>query len=554
MSTPGDPAAIGPDDRPVPDTADLRILAELINNDWIPLGQAAFNARMSMQEAAVRLATMASRGLPLRLIAEGDRRALWQIAQTGPATGGLPDRGGQAFAPPADLLSPGPAAPAFPVASPPIVTPYDQAAAPAFPPAEPPVPAGAPLGEVAPIAEPSPVPNPPLADSAQAAPAAGPGHAAAPTGGPQYGAAPTGGAGYGPAPAGGPGYGAAPTGGPGYGAAPTGGPGYGAAPTGGPGYGAAPVGSPSHQAGPSGGPGYGAAPVVGPGVGGPVSQPPGAGGPVPPTGPVPPHEQAIAGAVPLGDFPFGLTGAAPADTSSEADRRRSSTTTGAHAAPDDDHDPEQTVRPPSGAQPTVDRTPDPVAAPAVDPGPDPLEATQTWGLPGSAEWARSDEQEPAAAAGEPTPAPEPPVAPAPPAPAAAPRVLAPLRTVGIFGEHLVVQVTALVDPADTIVTATGLRLDTGERAVLVRTTVQNASPIDHSSLPDQFLSLLTHDGRVLPKAALAVPGHPVHRVGIPAGTSAEGWTLFLVPESVTLQAVRWDVRPEAGPQTLHWPL
>lgn len=183
----------------------------------------------------------------------------------------------------------------------------------------------------------------------------------------------------------------------------------------------------------------------------------------------------------------------------------------------------------------------------------------TWGLPGSASWARTDEPD-RGQAGEPTPsssgvgpASEPPAAEAP-VQAAPAREFAPLRTIGIFGEHLVVQVTALVDPADAVVTATGLRLDQDERAILVRTSVHNASPIDHGSLPDQFLTLLTQDGRSLPRAALSVPGHPVHRVGIPAGTVADGWSLFLVPASVELQAIRWDVRPETGPQTLHWQL
>lgn len=70
--------------RPVPDTDDLRLLAEIINNGSIGLPQAAWNARMSQSEAADRLVTMAERGMPLRLVAEGDRQLLWQIAQAGP--------------------------------------------------------------------------------------------------------------------------------------------------------------------------------------------------------------------------------------------------------------------------------------------------------------------------------------------------------------------------------------------------------------------------------------------------------------------------------------
>ena len=68
--------------RPVPDTDDLRLLAEIINNGSIGLPQAAWNARMSQSEAADRLITMAERGLPLRLVAEGDQQLLWRIAGT----------------------------------------------------------------------------------------------------------------------------------------------------------------------------------------------------------------------------------------------------------------------------------------------------------------------------------------------------------------------------------------------------------------------------------------------------------------------------------------
>lgn len=74
-----------PPDRPIPDADDLRLLAELINNVSIPLANAAWNARMSQAEAAARLVAMAERGLPLRLVADGDRTALWHIAQAGPA-------------------------------------------------------------------------------------------------------------------------------------------------------------------------------------------------------------------------------------------------------------------------------------------------------------------------------------------------------------------------------------------------------------------------------------------------------------------------------------
>jgi hypothetical protein len=87
--------------RPVPDTDDLRLLAEIINNGSIGLPQAAWNARMSQSDAAARLVTMAERGMPLRLVAEGDQQLLWRIAQAGPATAGVP-----AVLPPASAVPP----------------------------------------------------------------------------------------------------------------------------------------------------------------------------------------------------------------------------------------------------------------------------------------------------------------------------------------------------------------------------------------------------------------------------------------------------------------
>jgi len=382
------------------------LLAEIINNGAIGLPQAAWNARMSQAEAAARLVTMAERGLPLRLVAEGDRQLLWNIAQAGPATGGVP----QPPAPPEAFA-----------------------------------------------ARPDEV-------------------AARPEG------------------------------------------------------------------------------VV-----------------LPPTSAVPPHEQAIAGAVPLGQPPFG--------TSSPA-----------------------------------------TAVPAEPPG---LELTDaagsgtpaesTWGLPGSSAWIRSDEPEPepkpeSAAAAEPEmtqayPPPPPfeqtpPFEPQPPfeqtpsfeqtppvdqpppleqpppaaqqpvvshrspeperAPAASPTKRAmisgrPMESVvGLFGEHLDVSLQNVVDPADQILTDVGYRLESGERALLVQTAVGNRGPIDFESLPDLYLVLVSGEGTILQKAAMAVAGYPAHRVGVPAGTQVSGWTVFLVPAATEVAEVRWSIRPDLVNRTVRW--
>jgi len=127
-----------PQGRPVPDTSDLRLLAEIINNGAIGLPQAAWNARMSQAEAAARLVTMAERGLPLRLVAEGDRQLLWNIAQAGPATGGVPQppAAPEAFAARPDEVAARPEGVVLPPTS--AVPPHEQAIAGAVPLGQPP--------------------------------------------------------------------------------------------------------------------------------------------------------------------------------------------------------------------------------------------------------------------------------------------------------------------------------------------------------------------------------------------------------------------------------
>lgn len=320
------------------------MLAEIINNGAIGLPQGAWNAQMSQAEAAARLVTMAERGLPLRLVAEGDRQLLWNIAQAGPATGGVP----QPPAPP-EAFAPRP-------------------------------------NEVA-------------------------------------------------------------------------------------------------------------------------ARPDGVA--LPPTSAVPPHEQAIAGAVPLGQPPFGTSSPAP-------------------AAP---------------AQPPGIELTD--AAGSGTP------AESTWGLPGSSAWIRSD---------EPEPEPEPESAAAEPerAPSASPTKRAmisgrPMESVvGLFGEHLDVSLQNVVDPADQILTDVGYRLESGERALLVQTAVGNRGPIDFESLPDLYLVLVSGEGTILQKAAMAVAGYPAHRVGVPAGTQVSGWTVFLVPAATEVAEVRWSIRPDLVNRTVRW--
>lgn len=188
---------------------------------------------------------------------------------------------------------------------------------------------------------------------------------------------------------------------------------------------------------------------------------------------------------------------------------------------------------------------------------EPVNPAATWGVPGSASWTARDQEQGAAArsgpmsggAGAPpgdgTPAPAPRRRPPMPAGAAQP-------TVGLAGEQLTVTVDEVIDPADAVLAEAGFVSDPAERAVLVRTTVGNAGPAPHEAMPDLYLVLVDASGAVLPKAPLAVPGRPAHRVGVAPGAGSDGWTLFLIPTGTELAEVRWSVRPDLVDRDLSW--
>ncbi len=680
VTTPVPPTGDAAANRPVPDTADLRILAELVNHNFIGLPEAAWNARMSQQEAAQRLVTMAERGLPLRLVAEGDRQALWRITQAGPATGGVLRADSSSFLPPAAAFLP-PAVPGDSTGNPPSPSPA--------PP--PPGGAGVPFGPPAMSAAPGPVisgtGNQPAVfqDPAFRSPAV-PATPPVPTGYPPVAdeVAPTGG----PGPAGTPLANGGPTSpapnhlsaSPHHG--PPAVPPVPAPPA------APPVPTPPaqfHRPDPvypavypvSGGPApWPAPPPVslpvppappvrsdGPPAAGeylppgtppaaPISapQPPAAlvaavlSGGIPPIGPVPPHEQAIAGAVPLGEFPFGTppvgpdsvpAGPAPEATpptppAGPADEGRPATSADVRAGEADPgrSGPVSAARSadPGGASADL-----PVTGQSSSLAPTPH---SVWGVPSTAAWIRTDDDATAAPAterpatpAEPdgssqldsraeqipgaqarTPAPTrlvvPPIPPvlAPPAPTGPPRLgvadptitgpgsgvsagpstrgahhapvpdstfaapaspgqlelpateFLPQETTGLFGERLVVTLQKVIDPADAPLIAAGYRTDPTERAVLVQTSVHNAAAIDHESLPDLYLVLIDDNGRALPKAPMSAPGFGNHQMGVRAGQTSSGWTLFFVPADQRVAAVRWSVRPDLAQRTLEWSL
>lgn len=404
--------------RPVPDTDDLRLLAEIINNQAIGLPQAAWNARMSQSEAAARMVTMAERGMPLRLVAEGDRELLWRIAQAGPATSSfaLPPAAG-APAGPRDAEPPQISSPAGPgKAAGPAAASGPQATPPPEPADRRPADAGAVQVESQPVQQLVLAPNP--------SPAAG------------------------------------------------------------------------------------QRPVQ-----------------LPPVSTVPPHEQAIAGAVPLGQPPFGTAATAepttdepPADDSNHNDPAPSGATAIAtESTPVFDPtgatpDPPSRLRPPPPppAPPAPQESlASPDAAAAANPGSSPTRRMMVSGRP--------------------------------------------MQSVtGLSGENLDVSLQQIIDPADPILTSVGHRLAPGERALLVQTSIGNPGPVDDESLSDEYLVVQGSTGEVLHKAPIVVAGYPAHRVGVPANSLVSGWTVFLVPAATEVTEVRWSVRPDLPDRTISW--
>ncbi|MEV6871877.1 AsnC family protein [Amycolatopsis sp. NPDC051128] len=171
------------------------------------------------------------------------------------------------------------------------------------------------------------------------------------------------------------------------------------------------------------------------------------------------------------------------------------------------------------------------------PPPVPLDpAVSTWGPPQTASWARGDE---------------------PARPGAAPggkrgRLGEVMETQGLEGEQLSVQLLEVQDPADYLFGAAGYRLEDGERAVVVHTEITNRGSIPFASLPDNYLELLTADGKTIGKAPVSLTSRPPHRIGVKPGETLGGHTVYVLPDSTRVVSVRWSPRPEPDERTLTW--
>lgn len=203
---------------------------------------------------------------------------------------------------------------------------------------------------------------------------------------------------------------------------------------------------------------------------------------------------------------------------------------------------------PSGPQQFVPQAPppsfppQPPAGPAPQQGPAPVpgQPGSTWGPPGSASWARGDQQ-----------AGVPPQQPTPAAPRTG-KIGSKLDVDGLEGERITILLVEVVDPADFLFTAAGYTLQDGERSVVVHTELTNRGTMPFTSLPDLYLVLVTADGSTVSKAPVSLSSRPPHRIGVPPGETAGGHTVYVLPDGVELSAVRWTPRPGDEQRTLNW--
>lgn len=178
-----------------------------------------------------------------------------------------------------------------------------------------------------------------------------------------------------------------------------------------------------------------------------------------------------------------------------------------------------------------------VSQPAV-----PQRSMNPWGPPGSASWARGDQQTDAGGSLRHQPSPPP----------RSGRIGTTLEVDGPEGERIDLLLVEVVDPADFLITAAGYELREGERSVVVHTELTNRGATPFTALPDLSLVLVAEDGSTVAKAPVSLSSRPPHRTGVPPGETAGGHTVYVLPESTRLSGVRWTPRPGDERRTLTW--
>ncbi|GAA5114270.1 AsnC family protein [Haloechinothrix salitolerans] len=263
-----------------------------------------------------------------------------------------------------------------------------------------------------------------------------------------------------------------------------------------------------------------------------------------PYGPPPGPQPGVSSGPPSGAQPVRGAPSGPYPTPGQMPRQP--TTSGPHAVPPSGvhpapqagtHPPHGTPSGPYAMQGAPTAASPSTSGPHVSAPADPV--ISTWGPPQTASWARGD-QPPAAPAAANTPR--------------TGRIGDTLESQGLEGERLQLQLLEVQDPADYLFGAAGYRLDEGERAVVVHTEITNIGQTPFASLPDNYLELLTDDGVPIGKAAVSLTSRPPHRIGVQPGETLGGHTVYVLPETTMVRAVRWSPRPEPDDRTLTWSL
>lgn len=125
---------------------------------------------------------------------------------------------------------------------------------------------------------------------------------------------------------------------------------------------------------------------------------------------------------------------------------------------------------------------------------------------------------------------------------------------GPSGEQLRVAILQVVDPANELVTAAGIQVPLGHRAVLIHSTVANDGPAYYPATGDTNLVVETADRTLLGQSGMSLPDHRRFGNGLPPHEVADGWTLFFVPQIATLTGIKWCIRPQFPETIVGWPI
>lgn len=112
----------------------------------------------------------------------------------------------------------------------------------------------------------------------------------------------------------------------------------------------------------------------------------------------------------------------------------------------------------------------------------------------------------------------------------------------------------VLDPGDEALTSAGYRMEPGQRAVLVHSSVTNTGQAPYYPVGDLNLVLETDRHVLLGRANIAVASHPAFPIGVTPGRSTHGWSVFLIPSETVLAGIKWCIRPDMPQTIIGWPI